>query len=129
MAKIEKSFLTPKWLEVKSMYENGTNGSNKYGTNYAQYKLKAMKTQEDILKEKEEKAKLLLRMKKYDSVKFGNDLNGNRYFKIGYWKPINSNDQYYVKQHSKLKFEEKSVWDDDCGYKYWYSINKKHKGQ
>ena len=34
MAKIEKSFLTPKWLEVKSMYENGTNGSNKYGTNF-----------------------------------------------------------------------------------------------
>ena len=34
MAKIEKSFLTPKWLEVKSMYENGTNGSDKYGTNF-----------------------------------------------------------------------------------------------
>jgi hypothetical protein len=34
MAKIEKSFLTPKWLEVKLMYENGTNGSNKYGTNF-----------------------------------------------------------------------------------------------
>ena len=34
MAKIEKSFLTPKWLEVKLMYENGTNGSDKYGTNF-----------------------------------------------------------------------------------------------
>jgi len=34
MAKIKKSFLTPKWLEVKSMYENGTNGSDKYGTNF-----------------------------------------------------------------------------------------------
>ena len=34
MAKIEKSFLTPKWLEVKSIYENGTNGSDKYGTNF-----------------------------------------------------------------------------------------------
>ena len=34
MAKIKKEFLTPKWLEVKLMYENGTNGSNKYGTNF-----------------------------------------------------------------------------------------------
>mgnify|MGYP001444270783 FL=1 len=34
MAKIEKSFLTPKWLVVKTMYENGTNGSDKYGTNF-----------------------------------------------------------------------------------------------
>ena len=35
MAKIKKSFLTPKWLEVKLMYEQGTNGSDKYGTNFA----------------------------------------------------------------------------------------------
>ena len=34
MAKIKKSFLTPKWLVVKTMYENGTNGSDKYGTNF-----------------------------------------------------------------------------------------------
>ena len=34
MAKIEKSFLTPKWLVVKEMYETGTNGSDKYGTNF-----------------------------------------------------------------------------------------------
>tara|TARA_R110000744_G_scaffold47460_2_gene104489 strand:+ start:185 stop:589 length:405 start_codon:yes stop_codon:yes gene_type:complete len=34
MAKMKKQFLTPKWLEVKSMYENGTNGSDKYGTNF-----------------------------------------------------------------------------------------------
>jgi hypothetical protein len=31
MAKIEKSFLTPKWLKVKEMYENETNGSDKEG--------------------------------------------------------------------------------------------------
>lgn len=35
MVKIKKSFLTPKWLEVKLMYEQGTNGSDKYGTNFA----------------------------------------------------------------------------------------------
>ncbi len=34
MAKIKKDYLTPKWLEVKKMYEDGTNGSNRYGTNF-----------------------------------------------------------------------------------------------
>lgn len=34
MAKIEKSFLTPKWLVAKKMFEDGTNGSDKYGTNF-----------------------------------------------------------------------------------------------
>jgi len=34
MAKIEKSFLTPKWLKIKTMYEAGTNGSDKYGENF-----------------------------------------------------------------------------------------------
>ena len=29
MAKIKKSFLTPKWLVVKTIYEQGTNGSDK----------------------------------------------------------------------------------------------------
>ena len=95
---------------------------NKFGTKYGKYTLKEIKIPQNNSKQEEEKAKLLLKMKKYNTVKFGNDLNGNRYFKIGYWKPINSNDQYYVKQHSKLKFEEQSVWDDDCGYKYWYTI-------
>ena len=34
MSKIEKSVVTPKWLKIKEMYEQGTNGSNKYGTNF-----------------------------------------------------------------------------------------------
>jgi|TARA_S200002703_G_C3758880_1_gene233580 hypothetical protein len=34
MAKMKKEFLTPKWLEIKLMYETGTNGSDKYGTNF-----------------------------------------------------------------------------------------------
>ena len=34
MAKMKKQFLTPKWLEIKAMYEDGTNGSDKYGTNF-----------------------------------------------------------------------------------------------
>ena len=32
--KIEKSIVTPKWLKIKSMYEQNTNGSDKYGTNF-----------------------------------------------------------------------------------------------
>lgn len=32
--KVEKSYVTPKWLTIKEMYENGTNGSDKYGTNF-----------------------------------------------------------------------------------------------
>ena len=34
MNKIEKSVVTPKWLVIKKMYEQGTNGSNQYGTNF-----------------------------------------------------------------------------------------------
>jgi len=32
--KVKKSFLTPKWVKVKEMYEKGTNGSDKYGKNF-----------------------------------------------------------------------------------------------
>lgn len=32
--KVEKSYVTPKWLKIKEMYEKGTNGSDKYGTNF-----------------------------------------------------------------------------------------------
>ena len=34
MAKIQKMLVTPKWIKIKEMYENGTNGSDKYGTNF-----------------------------------------------------------------------------------------------
>ena len=58
---------------------------NKFGTKYGKYTLKEIKIPQNNSKQEEEKAKLLLKMKKYNTVKFGNDLNGNRYFKIGYW--------------------------------------------
>lgn len=32
--KVEKSVLTPKWLEIKSMFESNTNGSKEYGENF-----------------------------------------------------------------------------------------------
>ena len=34
MEKIKKSIVTPKWVKIKEMYEAGTNGSDKYGTNF-----------------------------------------------------------------------------------------------
>jgi hypothetical protein len=34
MNKVEKSIVEPKWVKIKSMYEAGTNGSIKYGTNF-----------------------------------------------------------------------------------------------
>ena len=34
MSKVEKSVITPKWQKIKAMYKAGTNGSDKYGTNF-----------------------------------------------------------------------------------------------
>ena len=32
--KVEKSILTPKWQEIKAMFEANTNGSKEYGSNF-----------------------------------------------------------------------------------------------
>ena len=32
--KANKSFLTPKWVDIKEMYEKETNGSDQYGKNF-----------------------------------------------------------------------------------------------
>ena len=34
MSEIIKEVITPRWLKIKEMYEAGTNGSKKYGTNF-----------------------------------------------------------------------------------------------
>lgn len=34
MAKVEKSIVTPMWLQIKKMYETETNGSSEYGSNF-----------------------------------------------------------------------------------------------
>ena len=34
MSEIVKDVITPKWLKIKKMYKEGTNGSKKYGTNF-----------------------------------------------------------------------------------------------
>ena len=33
-SKVQKDIITPQWLNVKEMYEKGTNGSKEYGTNF-----------------------------------------------------------------------------------------------
>jgi hypothetical protein len=112
---------------------------NRYGTKYGQYYIK-----KDVVKQKksgnqafellklnnsdnpinddESKAKLLLRMKKYDRVQFKTSLDNTRYIRIGYWEPISPNDIDYVHKNSKIRLDKISVFDDDCGYKYWYPI-------
>lgn len=32
--KMQKSYITPKWLTIKGIYKANTNGSDKYGTNF-----------------------------------------------------------------------------------------------
>ena len=32
--KMQKSYITPKWLKIKEIYKTNTNGSDKYGTNF-----------------------------------------------------------------------------------------------
>ena len=34
MSKVEKLFLTPKWMEIKQMFESNTNGKKEYGKNF-----------------------------------------------------------------------------------------------
>ncbi len=34
MSEIQKEVITPRFLKIKKMYEEGTNGSTKYGTNF-----------------------------------------------------------------------------------------------
>ena len=73
-------------------------------------------------KDDEHKVKLLLTMKKYDKIQFKDSLDGDRYIRIGYWKPMENDDIDYVEQHSNIKLTPNVLWDDDCGWKYWYSI-------
>ena len=32
--KVQKSYITPKWIKIKGIYKTNTNGSDKYGTNF-----------------------------------------------------------------------------------------------
>ena len=110
---------------------------NKYGTRYAKYEMKkevekttvsnnvlfkTLNANDSPINDNESKAKLLLRMKKYDKVQFRTSLDNKRYIRVGYWEPIAPLDIDYVHKNSKIKLDKISIWDDDCGYKYWYPI-------
>lgn len=77
-------------------------------------------------KEDEDKVKLLLKIYGYSDVVFKYSIsNESRYIRVGYWKLISKEDLEQIHINSNLQIEEISVYDDDCGYKYWYNIKPK----
>ena len=92
---------------------------NKYGTKYGKYTMVN-------LSEDEDKVRLLLKVYGYESVEFKYSIGQeSRYVRIAYWKPISYQDLEQIHIHSNLQLEEISIYDDDCGYKYWYNITQK----
>ena len=101
--------------------------TNKYGNQFAKYYVSDKDKYSDNNKPdnvNENKTMLLLVMKGYDKqeIQFKDTLGGQRQLKVGYWEPILSSDLDYIKTHSNIKLDEVSIWDDDCGRKYWYEI-------
>ena len=103
---------------------------NKYGTKYGKYTLKkaneyGMKMVKNV-SEDEDKVRLLLKIYGYESVVFKYSISQeSRYIRIAYWKPISKEDLAQIHIHSNLQLEEIMIYDDDCGYKYWYNITQK----
>ena len=92
---------------------------NKYGTKYGKYTMVN-------LSEDEDKVRLLLKVYGYESVEFKYSIGQeSRYVRIAYWKPISYQDLEQIHIHSNLQLEEIRIYDDDCGYKYWYNITQK----
>ena len=92
---------------------------NKYGTKYGKYTMVN-------LSEDEDKVRLLLKVYGYESVEFKNSIGQeSRYVRIAYWKPISYQDLEQIHIHSNLQLDEIRIYDDDCGYKYWYNITQK----
>jgi len=92
---------------------------NKYGTKYGKYTMVN-------LSEDEDKVRLLLKIYGYESVVFKYSISQeSRYIRIAYWKPISKEDLAQIHIHSNLQLEEIMIYDDDCGYKYWYNITQK----
>ena len=79
-----------------------------------------------IMDEDEDKVNLLLKLYGYNNVVFKYSIGReSRYIRIGYWKSISKEDLKQIHIHSNLQLEEISIFDDDCGYKYWYEIEPK----
>ena len=103
---------------------------NKYGTKYGKYTLIKLPESEhypsQLNDEDEDKVKLLLKIYGYESVVFKNSIDQkSRYIRIAYWKPISYQDLEQIHTHSNLQLDEVRIYDDDCGYKYWYNIKQK----
>ena len=78
------------------------------------------------ISEDEDKVNLLLKIYGYESVEFKYSIKQeSRYIRIAYWKPISKEDLAQIHIHGNLILEEISIFDDDCGYKYWYNIKPK----
>ena len=93
---------------------------NKFGTKYGKYTLVTNVNVD------EDKVKLLLKVYGYENVVFKNSIDKkHRYIRIAYWKPISKEDLAQIHIHSNLHLEEIMIYDDDCGYKYWYNITQK----
>ena len=112
---------------------------NKFGTKYGKYKLVKIppvitdwedvnchRPYNNIKSEDEDKVKLLLKIYGYSDVVFKYSIsNESRYIRVGYWKRISKEDLAQTHINSNLYLEEISIFDDDCGYKYWYNISQK----
>ena len=73
----------------------------------------------------EYKLMLLLGLRGYkDGIKFRTDLDKNRYVTFNYFRQIDSDTLKYVQIHNDLFIKEYGFWDDDCGNKFWYNINR-----
>ena len=82
-------------------------------------------------KEDENKVNLLLKIYGYENVVFKYSIGReSKYIRVAYWKPIAKEDLNQISIHSNLHLKEVSIFDDDCGYKYWYDISVKQvKGE
>ena len=99
---------------------------NKYGTKYGKYTMVKNSVHNSSMSEDEDKVNLLLKIYGYESVEFKYSISQeSRYIRIGYWKPISKEDLAQIHIHGNLQLEEISIYDDDCGYKYWYNITQK----
>jgi len=99
---------------------------NKYGTKYGKYTMVKTPVHNSVMSEDEDKVNLLLKIYGYENVVFKYSIGKeSRYIRIEYWKAISKEDLAQIHIHSNLYLEEIKIYDDDCGYKYWYNITQK----
>ena len=99
---------------------------NKYGTKYGKYTMVNNPVHNSVMSEDEDKVNLLLKLYGYENVVFKYSIGqDSRYVRVAYWIPISKEDLAQIHIHSNLHLEEIRIYDDDCGYKYWYNITQK----